>query len=232
MFRAYVLPDLRACLHSDESSDVKTVDDCFGNSTDGSGDERQWTNAVQNFDTVGDALLTLYEFSTLENWYETFSNINNAPSALGDAPGTGNHLFLGPCIFSFLLIVIGKICSMCGPPWRICAHTLRADVLCVLSMCERVNVAMAGNFLLINAYVGLTYQRFVSIKNNQGRSGIAMTPAQLAFVESVRLLSQSTPKKVLVAEPSSPSSSFLSRSASCVLRTDWCVALWLCGSGT
>lgn len=66
---------------NDTSDAIVTKQDCQGAFVDDDGTvvERRWTNADQNFDNIGNALLTLFEISTTEGWIDVmFQGIDAA----------------------------------------------------------------------------------------------------------------------------------------------------------
>jgi len=71
---------------------------------------RQWYNAPRNFDSIGSAMLTLFEIGTLDHWVEVLFLVIDSPDSVGEQPKQGNSY-----AFAFLvifLIIIGNFLLM------------------------------------------------------------------------------------------------------------------------
>lgn len=97
---------------NDESVDA--VEECIGNFTasDGTVVQRVWSNQIRNFDNFPNAMLTLAEVSTLENWLDVLESAQRAPTQMGNQPfsaytATASHAFAST--FFVLYVVIAHL---------------------------------------------------------------------------------------------------------------------------
>mmetsp|Transcript_59808 Transcript_59808/g.135318 ORF Transcript_59808/g.135318 Transcript_59808/m.135318 type:complete len:1220 (-) Transcript_59808:205-3864(-) len=82
---------------------------------------RQWYNSPRNFDTVGQAMLTMFELSTLDHWVEVLFLAVDSPDKPGEGPAAGNRTALGASLvigivilgnYLFLNLFVAGVCTV------------------------------------------------------------------------------------------------------------------------
>jgi hypothetical protein len=173
MFSVMACTLLRGKLWYCTDWEVENVNQCWGNTDDGS--PREWILYPEHFENVFDSMLTMFEVAYLENWVDVLWVIHNTREEIGDQPTLSHHNGMGEFSFEYMSFFFF---------WIFIGNMLMMNLF---------TAAVFEKFKQVKA----EYNEPSEDDPEGGEGGGIMTEGQQNFVESMRLLTRSQPTQWL-----------------------------------